>query len=216
MDKRVRNGLLPAIVLAIGTVVLVFVRAFKSPYGDGWNDILEVAPFYVGIVAVSFIFIAIYNSYADARDRRLARDHPTAVVFGSEMTPALKQRLKSDPDRYASPVVVGRAPHLFTVLADADGITFSNGPASNPVSFWGIDWRMVSGIRPANHRLEYKNVHGLVLDTSAGAVLGTLELAPRPKGTFSVSFSVSDAQLAALSERMTELRRAASQARPNS
>jgi hypothetical protein len=215
VDKRVPNGLLPAIVLAVGTLVLVFVRAFRSSYGDGWNDILEVAPFYVGIISASFIFIAIYNSYADARDRRLARGHPTAVVFGSEMTPALKQRLKSDPDRYASPAVVGRAPHLFTVVADPDGITFWNGPASNPVRFWGIDWRTVSGIRPATHRLEYKHVHGLVFDTSAGAVLGTLELAPRPKGTFSASFSVSDAQLTALTERMTELWRTASQARPN-
>ena len=168
MDKRVPNGLLPAIVLAIGTLLLVFVRAFRSPYGEGWNDILEFAPFYVGIVAASFIFIAIYNWYADARDRRLARGHPTAVVFGSEMILLLlKQRLKSDPDRYASPAVVGRAPHLFTVVADADGITFWNGPASDPVRFWGIDWRTVSGIRPATHRLEYKNVRGLVFDTSA-------------------------------------------------
>lgn len=215
MDKRVPNGLLPAIVLAIGTLVLVFVRAFKSPYGDGWNDILEFAPFYIGAFAAAFVLIAMFNLYADARDRRLARDHPNAVVFGSEMTPALKQRLKSDPDRYASPTVVGRAPHLFTVVADADGITFWNGPATNPIRFWGIDWRTVSGIRPATHRLEYKNVHGLVFDTSAGAVLGTLELAPRPKGIFSVSFSISDVQLTALTERMAELWRAASQARPN-
>jgi hypothetical protein len=131
------------------------------------------------------------------------------------MTPALKQRLRSNPEQYASPAVVGRVPPYFIVVADVDGITFWNGPASNPVRFWGIDWRMVSGIRPATHRLEYKNVHGLVFDTSAGAVLGTLELAPRPKRTFSVSFSVSDAQLTALTERMTELWRAASQARPN-
>jgi hypothetical protein len=58
VDKRVPNGLLPAIVLAIGTLVLVFVRAFKSPYGDGWNDILEFAPFYVGAIAAAFVLIA--------------------------------------------------------------------------------------------------------------------------------------------------------------
>ena len=215
MDNRVPKGLAPAIVLVIGTLVLVFVRAFGSSYGEGWNDILEFAPFYVGAIAAAFILIALYNWYADARDRRLAREHPTALVFGSEMTPALKQRLRSDPDRYSSPAVVGRAPHLFTVVADADGITLWNGPASNPVEFWGIDWRTVSGIRPATHRLDYKTVRGLVFDTSTGAVLGTLEIAPRPKGPFSVSFSYSDAELTALTERVTELWRTARQARPS-
>ncbi len=212
MENRVPKGLVPAIVLVVATLALVFVRAFGAN-GDGWSDILEFAPFYVGVIAASFILIAIYNWYADARDRRLARDHPSAVVFGSEMTPALKQRLRSDPDRYLSPTLVGRAPHLFTVVADGDGITFWNGPASNPVEFWGIDWRKVSGIRPATHRLEYKNVHGLVFDTSIGAVLGTLEIAPRPKRSFSVSSS--NDQSTALTEQVTGLWRASRPARPN-
>ncbi|MGW4929670.1 hypothetical protein ACWEOH_10980 [Agromyces sp. NPDC004153] len=210
MGNRAPKGLIPAIVLLLITAALVLARALGVG-GDAWRGTLEAAPVYVGAAAVAFIVIAVYNWWADARDRRLARDHPAAVVFGSEMTAALKQRLRSDPDQYASPTVVGRTPHLFTAVADAEGLAFWNGPASNPVRFWGIDWQTVSGIRPATYQLQYKEVQGLVLDTSTGAVLGALELVPRSKRLVSSRSEQSPALL----ERLTELWRAARRARPN-
>ncbi|HEU0182397.1 MAG TPA: hypothetical protein VFR16_09435 [Agromyces mariniharenae] len=210
MGDRVPKGLIPAIVLVLIAVALVLARAFGLG-GEEWRGILEAAPVYVGAAAAAFVVIAVYNWWADARDRRLARDHPAALVFGAEMTAALKQRLRSDPDQYTSPAVIGRTPHLVTVVADAEGLGFWNGPASNPVRFWATDWHTVSGIRAATYQLQYKEVQGLVLDTSTGAVLGALEIVPRSKRLVS---SRSE-QSPALIERLTELWRVARQARPN-
>ena len=210
MGTRARKGLIPAMVLALITVALVLAGALGLG-GDAWRGILAAAPVYVGAAAAAFMVIAVYNWWADARDRRLARDHPGAVVFGSEMTAALKQRLRSDPDQYASPAVVGRTPHLFTAVADAEGLTLWNGPASKPTMFWGIDWQTVSGIRPATYQLQYKELQGLVLDTSTGAVLGALEIVPRSTRLL----SARDDRSAALTGRLTELWRKARRARPN-
>ena len=210
MGTRAPKGLIPAIVLALITAALVLAGTLGLG-GDEWRGILEAAPVYVGAAAVAFIVIAVYNWWADARDRRLARDHPAAVVFGSEMTAALKQRLRSDPDQYASPAVVGRTPHLFTAVADAEGLTLWNGQASKPTMFWGIEWQTVSGIRPATYQLQYRELQGLVLDTSTGAVLGALEIVPRSTRLLSARNDRSPA----LTERLTELWRKARRARPN-
>ncbi|TYL54008.1 hypothetical protein [Agromyces mariniharenae] len=210
MGNRAPKGLIPAIVLALITLALVLARVFGLG-GEEWRGILEAAPVYVGAAAAAFIVIAVYNWWADARDRRLARDHPGALVFGAEMTAALKRRLRSDPDQYTAPAVTGRTPHLFTVVSDAEGLSMWNGSASKPVRFWWIDWHTVSGIRAAMYQLQYKEVRGLVLDTSTGAVLGALELVPRSTRLLSARNDRSPA----LIERLTELWRAARQARPN-
>jgi hypothetical protein len=55
------------------------------------------------------------------------------------MTPALKKSLRANPDRYTSPDFAGHAPHLFTVVATANGISLWSGSAQNPARFWEID-----------------------------------------------------------------------------
>jgi hypothetical protein len=196
----------------MASVGLVFISAFGSR-GEGWNDILEFLPFLVGGIATVLAGVAVYSWYAEARDKRLALDDPTAVVFGSEMTSALKKHLRANPNRYTSPDLVGRAPHLFTVVATVKGISLWSGSARNLVRFWEIEWQLVSALRPATLRLDYKNVRGLLIETNAPDAVGALEIAPCPEGPFSISYS--EARLTSLIESLDVLWHASLQARRN-
>ena len=211
MGRGVPGGLIWAIVLTIGSLAMVFIRAFGAN-GDGWHDIREFAPFYLGAIVLAFPFIALFTLYADARDRRLTRDHPDALVFGAEMTPALKDLLKSTPESAASPALAGRAPSWFTVVADADGVTFWLGPGWNPVKFWGVDWEAVWGLRPSRLQLQFKNMNGFVMDTHTGAAVGALEIAPRPTRFFASSLGTDE--ISVLTERLTEVWHASRKASP--
>lgn len=182
VKNNVPNGLVPAILLVGATLLLVFVRAF-SPLGDGWSDILGLLPLYVGAVALVAVAGYWYNRYARARDKRLARDHPGAVVFGSQMTPALRMRLKTGPE------LRGRIPNLYTVVADSTGIGFWSGGASNPSKFWAIDWKSVVDIHLDTFQLEYRRARGIRIETTDEPANGALEVVALNQGMFASSLA---------------------------
>jgi hypothetical protein len=197
-------GLLLAIPLVIGTVAIVFVRAF-GPLGEGWDDVLGFLPFLAGGVAVALLLNVGYGEFARARRRRLTYDHGDAFVFTAEMTPALKKYLQFDPSRFTTAERVGKAPYFFTAVASPDGISLWNGPASRPIKFWQIDWASIVDIRPEVVRLQFKTVHCLQLHT--GAADGALQIAPFPDRGLAVSWD--RASIEQLADNLNELRRAA-------
>lgn len=197
-------GLVLAILLVIGTVGMVFVRAF-GPLGEGWEDVLGFLPFLAGGVAVALVVNVGYGEFARARRRRLTHDHGDAVVFTAEMTPALKNYLQYERSRDTSAERVGQMPHFFTTVASPDGISLWNGPASRPLNFWQIDWASILGVRPEVVRLQFKTVHCLQLHT--GAADGALQIAPFPDRGLAVSWD--RASIEQLADTLNELRRAA-------
>jgi hypothetical protein len=203
MNAKIPWGLVYSIFLFAATVALVFVRAFGS-HGNGWNDILVFLPVLVGAMALTLMYIFIGMRFAIARDKRLARDHPDAIVIRAQMTPKLKKRLKSDPSQYATPELIGRTPNLFTTLADSDGISLWSGPASNPVKFWAIDWASVQNVRYSALQLQFKNAHGFYVDTKNSGADDALEIAPMPENPYALSYS--QAHVEQLVDQLRELR----------
>jgi len=201
---RVPVGLLLAILLVIGTVAMVFIRAF-GPLGEGWDDILGFSPLLAGGVAVALLLNVGYGEFARARRRRLTHDHGDAVVFTAEMTPALKTYLQFDPSGYTSAERVGQTPYFFTAVASSDGISLWNGPASRPIKFWQIDWSSILDVRPGVVPLQFKTVHCLQLHT--GAADGALQIAPFPDRGHAVSWD--RASIEQLADTLNELRTAA-------
>ena len=112
--------------LVIGTVAIVFLRAF-GPLGEGWDDVLGFLPFLAGGVALALLLNVGYGEFARARRRRLTHDHGDAAVFTAEMTPALKKYLQFDWSRDTSAQRVGQTPHFFTTVASPDGTSLWNG-----------------------------------------------------------------------------------------
>ncbi|RXZ71859.1 hypothetical protein [Agromyces albus] len=196
--------MLLGIPLGIGSMAMVFVRAF-GPLGNGWDDVLGFLPFLAGPVAAALLVGVAYGEFALARRRRLTRDHADAVVFTAEMTPALKKYLQLDPSRFPSAERVGKTPHFFTAVASSDGISLWYGPASRPIEFWQIDWASILDVRPEVVRLQYKTVHCLQLHT--GAADGALQLSPFPERGIAVSWN--RASVEQLADSLNELRRAA-------
>jgi hypothetical protein len=201
---RVPVGLLLAILLVIGTVAMVFIRAFGT-LGEGWDDILGFLPFLAGGVAVGLLLNIGYSQFARARRRRLTHDNGDAVVFTAEMTPALKKYLQFDRSRYTSAERVGQTPYFFTAVASSDGISLWNGPASRPIKFWQIDWASILDIRPEVAQLQFKTVHCLHLHT--GGADGAFQIAPFPDRGLAVSWDQRSTEQ--LADALNELRRVA-------
>jgi hypothetical protein len=197
-------GLLLGILLVIGSMVMVFVRAFDTR-GEGWDDVLGFLPFLAGGVAAALLLNVGYGEFARARRRRLKHDNGDAVVFSAEMTLALKKYLQVDRTRYTSAEQVGKTPHFFTAVASSDGISLWNGPASRPIKFWQIDWASILDIRPEVVQLPFKTVHCLQLHT--GAADGAMQIAPFPDRGIAVSWDRASTEQ--LADTLNELRRAA-------
>jgi hypothetical protein len=196
--------MLLGIPLVIGTVAMVFVRAF-GPLGKGWDDVLGFLPFLAGGVVVALLLNVGYGEFARARRRRLTHDHGDAAVFTAEMTPALKKYLQFDRSRDTSTQRVGQTPYFFTTVASSDGISLWNGPASRPIKFWQIDWASILDVRPEVVRLQFKTVHCLQLHT--GAADGAFQIAPFPDRGLAVSWDQRSTEQ--LADTLNELRRAA-------
>jgi hypothetical protein len=197
-------GLLLAILLVIGTVAMVFVRAFGA-LGEGWDDVLGFLPFLAGGVAGGLLLNIGYGQFGRARYRRLRHDHGDAVVFTAEMTPALKKYLRLDRSRFTSAERVGQTPYFFTAVASSDGIGLWNGPASRAIKFWQIDWASILDIRPEVVQLQFKTVHCLQLHT--GTTDSALQIAPFPDRGPAVSWD--RASVERLADSLNEMRRAA-------
>lgn len=206
MRAGIPVGLVGAILLSIATVAVVFARAFGSQ-GQGWSDILAFLPFLTGGIALGLLLNFGYGQFARSRRQRLARDHAHAVVFSSEMTPALRKYLQSDPERHESPELTLRTPHYFTVVASSDGLSMWSGWASRPTKFWHIGWASILDIRPEVFPLQFKSVHGLHLHTGEGD--GALQIAPFPE--LSVAVSWDQARVNELADVLSALRTTALQ-----
>ena len=184
MKARLPGGLVLGIFLTLGSLAMVFVRAFGSR-GDGWNDIREFLPVLAGALLVGGALVIGYSWFAVARLRRLEREHPSAVLFTAEMTPELKQLLKSR-------IRDGRAeqaiwlPHFFTVVATSEGLRFWRGCAAQPKEFWRIEWPSVLELKPAEFPLQYKTMQGIRGFT--GDPIGALEIAPFPDSILMASW----------------------------
>ena len=206
MRAGIPVGLMGAILLSVATVAVVFVRAFGSQ-GQGWSDILAFLPFLAAGIALGLLMNFGYGLFVRSRRQRLAREYADAVVFSSEMTPALKTYLQSDPKRYESPESILRTPHFFTVVASSDGLSLWSGWASRPTKFWHIGWASIFAVRPETIPLQFKRVRGLHVHTGEGD--GALQLVPFPE--LSVAVSWDQARVDELADALSALRTTALQ-----
>ncbi|WP_157372772.1 hypothetical protein [Agromyces sp. Root81] len=178
-------GLMFAVLLTLGSFALVAIRAFGSR-GDGWADILEFLPFLAAGIGFGLALNFAYAKFARMRLHRLAKDHPDAVLFTAEMTPALMQFLRSEANRRENPASVGRLPHFYTAVASVDGLSFWRGSAPYPVKFWQIDWGSIRDLRPELVQLQFKTAHAIHFET--GESPGALQIVPFADGMFTVSW----------------------------
>lgn len=181
MKAGMPGGSVLAAVLAVGSFAMVFVRAFGER-GDGWADVLELLPLLGGAVVVGVAMIGGFSGYERARLRYLQKQFPDAVIFTAEMTPALKQLLRSRSAERANADPAG-LPHFFTAVASNEGLSFWRGWGTRSVMFWQIDWSSILELRPEEIQLQFKTVHGIRAHTGASA--GALQLAPYPHSFFS-------------------------------
>lgn len=204
MKAGIPSGLVYAVLLTVGSFAVVIVRAF-SPGGGGWEDILKLLPVLGGAVVLSVAMVGGVSGFAKARLRRLEREFPDAVVFTAEMTPALKQLVKSQLAERTQVEPAPGVPHFFTAVASDEGLSFWSGGATRPVRFWEIDWSSVLELRPEEFQLQNKSVRGIRAYT--GDSTGALEIAPYPHGFFSVSWDKPsvDALAVTLREKSSKL-----------
>lgn len=178
--------LLVVVLSAIGTAQ---ANAVEAPLG------LVVAIGAPGIVAAVWLLGGVIRAIGRARDSAIARgSRPLpALVFASNRSAGNQVALAP-----FSTAAAKRLPREFTVLSEAHGMSFWDGPALDPVQVASIPWAQIVGIRATRVRSEGTVGPGLALDLIGGRAVDLQPLGGGLLGIYPLSASRRDRLLSEL------------------